>query len=191
MAISWTSICNMALAKIGAKSISNIDTDTTNNAIKCRTIYENTRDALLRGFEWNFAIKRAELTQLSTTPDFDFDYEYTLPTSPYCLRVLNMEDDAAFEIKGRKLETDGNECKIKYIARIVDPTKLDPLFINVMVCSLASQLAIPLTTSGTLKDRMDQELLAAKLEAGMIDSMEGQAEDRDESESDLWISAGR
>lgn len=191
MAVSWTSINNMALAKLGANSISNIDSDATNNAVKCRAIYENTRDALLRGFEWNFAIERAELTQLATTPEYGFDYEYTLPTSPYCLRVISMEDDAAFEVEGRKLLTDEDECKIKYIARIVDPTKLDPLFINVMVCSLASQLAVPLTNSGTLKDRMDKDFLVAKLEAGMIDAEEGEAEDRDEAESDLWTKAGR
>lgn len=190
MATSWTSINNQALAKLGAKSISNIDSDTTNNAVKCRAIYENTRDALLRGFEWNFAIVRAELTQLTSTPEYGFDYEYTLPTSPYCLRVLSMET-GSFEVEGRKLLTDEDECKIKYIARIADPTKLDPLFINIMVCSLASQLAIPLTNSGTLKDRMDKDFIEAKLEAGMIDALEGEAEDRDEAESDLWTEAGR
>jgi len=51
MAISWTSINNMALAKLGAKDISNIDTDDSNNAIKCRAIYENVRDELLRAYD--------------------------------------------------------------------------------------------------------------------------------------------
>ncbi|MDO9534776.1 MAG: hypothetical protein Q7J85_05470, partial [Bacillota bacterium] len=132
----------MALAKLGAKSIANIDTDTDNNAIKCRAIYENTRDALLRSYEWNFAIERAELAQLATTPVYGFDYEYTLPTSPYCLRVLEMESGTSFEIEGRKLLTNEDECKIKYIKRIVNPAQLDALFITVMVDSLAAQLAI-------------------------------------------------
>jgi hypothetical protein len=190
MAISWTYICNLSLAKLGARSISNIDTDTTENAVKCRAIYENTRDALLRSHDWNFAIERAELAQLSTTPEYGFDYEYTLPTSPYCLRVIEMET-GYFEIEGRKLLTDEPECKIKYIARIVNPTKLDNLFINVMACSMASQLAISITNSGTMKDRMDKEFVAAKLEASMIDAYEGTKEDLDESESDLWVEAGR
>jgi len=180
MAISWTSICNMALAKIGAKPISNIDTDTTNNAIKCRAIYKNTRDALLRGFEWNFAIERAELAQLASTPEYGFNYEYTLPTSPYCLRVLSMEDGSSFEVEGRKLLTDEDECKIKYI-----------IFVNLMACGIAAQIAIGITNSGTMKDRMDKDFKDAKLDAGMIDAIEGEAEDRDESESDLWTEAGR
>ena len=191
MAISWTSINNMALAKLGANSIDNIDTDTGSNAIKCRAIYEITRDALLRSYEWNFAIARAELAQLSTTPEYGFDYEYTLPTSPYCLRVLEMEDGASFEIEGRKLLTDEDECKIKYIKRITNPVELDALFVTAMVDTLASQLAIPITNSGTLKDRMDKELKETLLQAKMIDGEEGVAEDRDEAESDLWVEAGR
>ena len=191
MAISWTSICNMALAGLGINSISNIDTDTTTAAIKCRAIYENTRDMLLRGFDWRFAIKRAELSQLDSTPEFGFDYEYTLPTSPYCLRVLNMEDDAAFEIEGRKLLTDEDECKIRYISRVTNPSKLDALFVSLMVCSIKAQLAIPLTNSGTLKTRMDGELKGVMMQARFANASEGMAENRDKNESEVWVDAGR
>lgn len=191
MAISWTSINNQALAKLGAKSISNIDTDDTNNAIKCRAIYENVRDELLRAYDWNCAIERAELAQLETTPEFGYSYEYTLPTAPYCLRVLNMNNDYEYKVEGRKLLTDQNECKIRYIKRITNPTQLDPLFIKVMVAGLASQLAVPIANSNTLKDRMDNEFQLAFLEAKMANAIEGQEDDLDQAETDLWVDAGR
>ena len=191
MATSWTSICNQSLGKLGTALISNIDTDTGPNAVKCRALYEGVRDELLRLHDWNCAIERKELAVLGTTPVFDWSYEYTLPTSPYCLRVLNTEGNYPFEVAGRKLLTNQNTCKIRYIARITDPTKLDPLFIRVMVFQLASQLAIPITSSGTLKDRMDREFKDAILEAEGTDAIEGEAQDRDQAETDLWIDAGR
>jgi len=191
MAISWTSINNMALAKLGAKSISNIDTDDSNNAIKCRAIYENVRDELLRAYDWNCAIERAELVMLASTPEFGYSYEYTLPAAPYCLRVLNMDGDYEFKVEGRKLLTNQDECKIRYIKRITNPTQLDSLFIKVMVADLASQLAIAITNSNTLKDRMDREFELALLEARMANAIEGAEDDLDQAETDLWINAGR
>jgi len=191
MAISWTSINNQALAKLGANSITSIDDDTTDNAIKCRAIYENVRDSLLRTYVWNCAIERAELALLSSTPEFGYSYQYTLPSAPYCLRVLEMDGDYEFKVEGRKLLTDQETCKIRYIKRITNPTELDALFVRVIVCDLASQLAVSITQSKTLKERLDLELKTALLEAKMADAMEGLEDEQDEATDDLWVEAGR
>ena len=191
MAISWTSINNQALAKLGANSITSIDDDTTGNAIKCRAIYENVRDSLLRTYIWNCAIERAELALLSSTPEFGYSYQYTLPAAPYCLRVLEMDGDYEFKVEGRKLLTDQDSCKIRYIKRVTNPTHLDSLFVKVMVCELASQLAVSITQSKTLKEKLDVELKAALLEAKMADAMEGLEDEQDEATDDLWVEAGR
>jgi len=191
MAISWTSINNQALAKLGATEITSIDDDTTGNAIKCRAIYENVRDSLLRTYVWNCAIERAELALLSTTPEFGYSYEYTLPAAPYCLRVLEMDGGYEFKVEGRKLLTDQETCKIRYIKRITNPTELDALFVRVIVCDLASQLAVSITQSKTLKERLDLELKTALLEAKMADAMEGLEDEQDEATDDLWVEAGR
>ena len=191
MAVSWTKICSMALAKLGAKEITSIDTDTTANAVKCRALYESVRDALLRSFEWAFAIERTELSQLVETPEYGYEYMYTLPLIPYCLRVLEMEESEDFEIEGRNLLTNAEECKIKYIKRITDPTQLDALFITLYVDALAARLAVSISNSKTLKDRMDIDLQASLALAKEINALEGCVEDRDEAQSDLWVLAGR
>ena len=60
-------ICNQALALIGQKEIdytdtSTADTGTTGNPYnRCDLIYAQTRNALLRSFEWNFARARLAL----------------------------------------------------------------------------------------------------------------------------------
>jgi hypothetical protein len=59
-------IANASLGRIGAKQITNFDTDTSVPAQQCRLHYDQTRDALLRSFEWPFASGRDELTKLYT-----------------------------------------------------------------------------------------------------------------------------
>lgn len=73
-------ICNQALASIGQKEVSYTDTSTADTGTagnpynKCDLIYAQTRNALMRSFEWNFARTRLELvndwvTETSYTTD--------------------------------------------------------------------------------------------------------------------------
>jgi hypothetical protein len=58
-------IANQALDKLGANTFT-YAVQTSNEAVKCDRHYAQTRDALLRSFEWNFASARAELVLLQT-----------------------------------------------------------------------------------------------------------------------------
>ena len=84
------SICSNALRKLGDDPITSL-TEDTERARLCNAFYESSRDSLLRSHPWNFAITRATLAKLSSTPAYGFAYQYALPTDPYCLRVLEME----------------------------------------------------------------------------------------------------
>ncbi len=59
--LSETSICNIALGRLGALRIKNVESDTSLQAIQCRIHYEPTRDALLRSHKWRFARTRIKL----------------------------------------------------------------------------------------------------------------------------------
>ncbi len=61
MAATTTIISNCALDKVGSSHITNYDTDTSANALKCQLYYPLVRDAALRSFSWNFASKRLAL----------------------------------------------------------------------------------------------------------------------------------
>ncbi len=60
-------ICNQSLSMIGQKEVSYTDTSTADTGTagnpynKCNLIYAQTRNALLRSFEWNFARDRLAL----------------------------------------------------------------------------------------------------------------------------------
>lgn len=64
-------ICNMALGRIGAKTVTSaqITADTEPRAIQCNLHYAQTRDALLRSHWWRFAGARIDLAVV-TNGDF-------------------------------------------------------------------------------------------------------------------------
>ena len=141
------------------------------------------RDAVLRAHPWNFAITRATLAQLSTTPAYEYAYQYSLPTDPYCLRVLSMEyQDYVFKIEhlagtGRVLLSDESTAKILYIAKITDTAQFDSLFVDALTAKLAADLSYPVTNSTSLQLQM-HKLYELKLsEARSIDGQEGFIDD--------------
>ena len=172
------SICSNALRKLGDDPITSL-TDDTERARLCNALYEPTRDGVLRAHPWNFAITRASLTRLSSTPAYGFSYQYALPTDPYCLRVLEMEyQDYIFKIEnlateGRVLLTDEGTAKILYIAKITDTAQFDSLFVDALTAKLAADLAYPVTNSTSLQLQM-HKLYELKLsEARSVDGQEG------------------
>ena len=176
------SICSNALRRLGDDPITSL-TDDSERARLCNAFYEDARDACLRSHPWNFAITRASLTQLSVSPVYGYDYQFALPTDPYCLRVLAMEyEDYIFKVEnfstqGRVLLTDEETAKIIYIARITDTTLFDSLFVDTLITKLASDLAYPVTNSLKVQEQM-YKLYQLKLsEARSIDGQEGFIDD--------------
>jgi len=176
------SICANALRRLGDDAITSL-TDDTERARLCNAFYSDARDAVLRSHPWNFAITRATLAQLSDTPAYGFNYQYALPTNPYCLRVLEMEyKDYIFKVEnvathGRVLLTDEGTAKILYIARITDTNLFDAMFVDTLTAKLAVDLAYPVTNSMQVQTNM-QKLYQLKLsEARSIDGQEGFIDD--------------
>ena len=176
------SICSNALRRLGDNPITSL-TDDTERARLCNSFYADARDAVLRLHPWNFAITRTSLAQLSDTPSYGFAYQYSLPTNPYCLRVLAMEyEDYIFKVEnystqGRVLLTDEGTAKILYVARITDTIQFDALFVDVLTAKLALDLCYPITNSVSLQDKM-QKLYQLKLsDARSIDGQEGFIDD--------------
>ena len=150
MASTDTTICNLALGKLGAGSIISIEENSPEGRA-CRLHYQQTRDEVLRSHRWNFAIKRVELSRLSDAPAFGWSYQYQLPVE--CLRILQVngyqewEDPDCWEVEGGKLLTDEETVQAKYIASVTDANLYDPLFIEALSLKLASKICVPLTGS--------------------------------------------
>lgn len=196
-ATSETEICNLALTRIGHAMISNL-TEGTKAADLCALHYPRTRDALLRGHPWNFAVRRVTLAQLSTTPNHEFTYFHLMPTD--CLKIIrtSWEADgsvgtavygfpglmgyadqvAPYRIEsldgvGKVLACNEDTVKIEYIAQVTDTALFDDLFTDVLAQRLAAELAMPLADNQALAKSM-WEIYTAKLaDARTTDAQEG------------------
>jgi len=134
MAISETSICNMALGKLGAKRINNYEdsTDTKLEAIQCRLHYELTRDALIRSHFWRFARARAVLSEdTEDDPLSEWDYQFILPND--YLRFISIDEETGItsrkqrhSIEGKRFLTDYSTVNMRYIKKVTDPLSSSP-----------------------------------------------------------------
>jgi len=179
MAISETSIANMALARIGAGRINNIDTDDSTKAIQCRLHYSQVRDALLRSHWWRFATDRVVLSQDASDPDFEWDNQFVLPND--FLRMKNWHDDNgsprgisrySYSIEGDRFLTNEDSVSIVYIKQVTDPAKFDSLFVEVLVLSLAVKISMPLSDDKKMHQLLQEELFRLISHVRTVDRQE-------------------
>jgi hypothetical protein len=174
-----TSICNQALIRIGEPRITSL-TELTTPARSCNEFYEPTRDEVLSGHDWNFARKRAELSEISDAPLFGWEHQFQLPSD--CLRVRQLnafqEDEArpSWEVESGRLLTDEDTAQIIYTFRQTDTTLYSPLFIDALSLKLAIKLCTLLTGSRNQAADLVKEYEAlVKPEAARNDSRESRA----------------
>ena len=172
---SEVDICNSALNSIGASNIISLTEDSKAGRI-CNQRYPFVRDTVFRAHPWNCLIKRVELAQDSDAPAWEFAYQYTLPTDPFCLRVLEVEGEdtgVEYQVEGRKIVTDEGTVKIRYLARVEDPNEYDVNLIEVLAAAMAGELAYPLVNSASLAQQMIEVYRAKLSEARFTDATEG------------------
>ena len=177
---SKVDLANEALLMLGANSITSF-TDNDSNAVLANRFFEGERDAVLRSHRWNCSIITTNLAALATAPIIDWLYKFTLPTDPYCLRVLDVRTVTGdikldHEIQGRELLTEESTVDITYIQRLEDTTLFDALLYQALVFRMAWKMAFPITRSHTVMSQMGTMYEAVVREARAIDSQEGTPE---------------
>jgi hypothetical protein len=148
-------ICNLALSHLGdSATIASIDPpEGSAQAEHCARFYPIARDSMLEMHPWRFATKRATLANLSID-SWNWTYAYAEPNN--CIRVLSVlnstDSSAAMSVDyesqsgndGEKLiYTDAENATALYIARLTDPSRFPPLFVDALSRLLASYLAGP------------------------------------------------
>ena len=187
MALSEVTICNIALSRVGDKQIISL-TEDSKQARSCKLLYEPERDTLLESYKWNFAGKRRTIAQLSEAPDFEYAYQYQLPTDYLNVREL-YNTTSPYEIEGDKLLIDDDAVYMKYTARITDPNLFKPSFVNCLALKIAAELAVKLADSKTMKNLILEEFFIMIKKAYRLNAIEGDPPDKREDTS--WQKAGR
>ncbi len=160
---SKTEIGNRALSKLGQPRVSNIDTVNTKPARTISDMWDIVRDAMLRSYPWNFAIKRTDVAPDTDAPSFGWDNAYSLPTDCLALlEVLDSGDDElpsdAYKVEGGKiLSNTDSVIYIRYISRITNTGEFDALFTEAFASRLAYEGCEQITQSNTKKQALWQE----------------------------------
>jgi hypothetical protein len=181
---SVVDICNEAMDLLGAATITSL-TENSKEARLCNRRFETVRDVVLRSHPWNIAITRKSLPKDSEAPAFGFLYQYTLPTDPYCLRLLsfwnsNVNNEIAaydsqimYKVEGRKILSNEDTCKIVYVGRIEDTESYDSMLSSTIASALAAETAYAITGSSNIAQLMEQRYQQKMREARSADAMEG------------------
>jgi len=171
----------MALGGIGAKRINDFDdnTDTKSEVIQCRLYYEQTKKALIRSHYWRFAQTRANLSQDTETPAFEYDYQYKLPNDFLRLKSFYADNNTPtkntrynFAIEGQRLLTNDSSVSIRYIKNVDDPNEFDPLFVEVLVLQLQLKMIMPLTQDAKLKESIKMDIREIMPKVRVLDRQE-------------------
>jgi hypothetical protein len=199
-AASEVEAANGALALCGQPPIASLD-EATVAARRCKERFADVRDALLRGYDWNFA-------SAWVVPSLDpvaalgaLTKRYPLPAE--CLRVRGVKDleqnewavEAAAVNPGQDagtimvLTTNAASPRVNYTRRVELPALWDALFLRQFQLRLGAEIAPQLAREGGLGDRLLQRADVELARAQRNDAREGA---RGEVRRDTsWLAARR
>ena len=163
-------ICNQALIALGEAPIASLD-DNSKAASTLNTLYDPVRKELLRTHPWNFAITQATLSIFGTTPLFDYNAAYALPSN--CLRVWGVVNAfTPWRVVGKLIYSNDSSLGIYYVADITDSTQFDALFEQALVLLLAIRSSFAITQNVSLEPVLQQKFKLKLAEAKLRDSQE-------------------
>ena len=169
---SVVDICNSALNKIGASNIAALSEDSKAGRL-CNQRFDFIRDDLFRNHPWNCLTQRVTIAADSAAPDWGFTKQFTLPTDPYCLRVIGLSNpNIIYRIEGRKLLCDESSIEMLYIGRVIDVNQYDTLLIETLAVILAGDIAYSLVGSSTLARNIKLEAAEHLRSARFVDASE-------------------
>lgn len=165
--MTTTDVCNLALAKIGEKSITSIDNPNDKNAVQAKLHYTQVRDEVLRAHLWSFALATVVLEPEAESEELTaqlagWDYAFLLPADFLKLEMITADGRKLDKFRlqritaGRAICADAEEITLRYVARLADPTEYDPLCVAALVTLLASRLARAITGSEELEAQLLQ-----------------------------------
>jgi hypothetical protein len=154
MSISKTDILNRALTLVGASPVVSI-TDGTNNARVLSRVYESALRAILSECKWNFATKRASLSEVTVTLDwYDTAQEIVYQKPVDMIRIYGASDSGAlWREEGDYIISDTSDLGLRYVYYLDDPTKYPSFFTEAFTDKLCSDIAFAIVNSASLGEK--------------------------------------
>jgi len=195
MTATTVSICNQAISWLGGNRIISLD-DETVEARLCKANYDQLLDVVLEAKAWTFAVVRFKPAQLSETPEYGFSAAFAIPTD--ILTILQVsggsvsadgtgpglarksagngeEQRILWQREGQTIVCDEQTIYCRGIKRIVDASKFSPGFVQALAARIAREIALPLSQSQTLEDKMVKKYNDALADGGTFDGLQGRS----------------
>lgn len=170
---SEVEIINSSLNMLGATNIISRGEDSKSARVSNQR-FDAVRDAVFRAHPWNCLMTRINLAADSDTPAFDWSYQFTLPSDPFCLRVMRLDKlDIDFLVEGRKILCDEESINLLYLARVTDPNQWDSLLIETIAARLAADISFSVVQSTSLTANLFAMYENKLSEARFTDATEG------------------
>ena len=185
MTTTKVNICNEALNMIGAEPIQSFE-QNTKNAMRCASIYDSSRKALIRMHPWSFAKKRVKLSPVTTTPTFGYSHSFPLPSD--FIRVIDT-GAIEYEIEGRYILANSNQINLVYVSDQDNEQLWDSLFAECMALYLVHKLAKAITGSNAEADSAWQKLQNTLKQARTINGQERPSQNLSDSYTPSLIGA--
>lgn len=190
----------MALTRIGVDQIVAL-TDSSKQARLCASNFLTCLDAVLERWDWVCARHRTSITADAAPPAHTWSYRYLLPTSPYCLRLLDVRDSDAnkveYLLEGRYILCEVSDgLDIRYTKRITAYPEMSAELTAAVALKLAKILIPSFSWTAARKKDVDNDFL----ESIALAKVSGAAQDysTDEKENSAtyggnseWVDAGR
>lgn len=151
MSISRTELVNKALTLVGAAPVVNIDDDTNNARIVSR-VYELALKSILSEAPWNFATKRALLSQVSVTLAwYDTGEIYVYQRPNLVVRIFGTNSPSAtWREEGDYIISDTSGLGVRYVEYNNTPSKYPAFFIEAFIDKLCADVAYMILNSSTV-----------------------------------------
>lgn len=183
MSYTDVDICNMALARVGAKGQISELTEGSNEAIQCNLVYNHLRLLLLSRFNWSFATKYLTLADLGNPPA-GWSYQYSRPSDLLRIREIyagGVQQNIAYELATvdsiQSILTNEAEAQLKYVSNVTSPSDYDSPFIEALSTFIASRIVMPLSR--------DPRLLASLREDFMLAIRDAQASSANQEQQEV------
>lgn len=187
--VSETTIFNAALTHLGVPQRVVTAEEPSPVATACRERYPNLRDALIRGYKWNFSTQRVSLPEDATPPVFGYKHRYRLPAG--CLQVWYVQGqrDEPWHKEGGYIVTNLAAPLLVLLGmRVTNPQEFDPIFAEVLAMDLAVAISPKVGNKRSTKLDLTQARQSRLEEAQFVDAGEGEEEEPDGGD---WITARR
>jgi hypothetical protein len=175
------SICSAALSLLGDKPISSLSEANRTAATLCSNIYPMAKREVMRAHPWNCLVTRVILSPLTTTPAFEWGYQFALPGD--CLRILAVGYDGQpedYRVEGRRILARTSVLRFQYVAELGEGY-WDALLVETMTKRMVKDLAYPITKSTSLAEAKAREFEIAFKRAKAVDGQENPPEDWNDS----------